>query len=180
MFLLLLLLEGVIWSEFVGLECAFWTRPSCVTLPWRYLTVRSWLGRERGGGQQWDPDFSFTFVISACEFSHGIPMVGQRVGNTRPLSPSQLPVSEVQTGLGSWERAALPWCRSHGTFSFLHMQGFWCLRVTRQLWLYLHPGQGLRTEKIKLFYLGIQPSLPHLIMVPKVTDQGWKKIHQNG
>lgn len=165
----------MIWGECIGLECAFWHRPLCLMLPWRYLKVRNWLGRERGGGQQWDPGLGFTFGGSAWGNSWGIPAVGQGAGKTRPLPPSQLPVPKVQKGLGWWEKAALPWCRSHGTFSLLHMQGFWCLKVTGQLWLCLHHGQGPRTEKLRLFYLCTQPSSPHLIITLKVTNQGWEK-----
>lgn len=111
--------QRIIWSEFFRVACAFWHRPWCLMLPWRYLKVgSSWsslhVGWERGVAKAHRPSFPPGFF-------HGVSRVGWGEWMIRPPTSFSAPsLWTTWRGLGLGKREALTWSRVNETFSFLH------------------------------------------------------------
>lgn len=79
--------QRIIWSEFFRVACAFWHRPWCLMLPWRYLKVGNSLeqsaivGWERGVAASTGHPFPPGFF-------HGVSRVGWGEWMIRPLITS--------------------------------------------------------------------------------------------
>lgn len=67
--------QRIIWSEFFRVACAFWHRPWCLMLPWRYLKVGSSL--EQSAIVGWEGSSSVHRPSFPPGFFHGVSRVGE-------------------------------------------------------------------------------------------------------